>query len=110
MDDKLQDELLAKYGGKKVKKECTDWKDLQEENLLTEHSTTDDGALDITINMEIQIELDDEEEHISDIYITFHTSCWGDWGIGEEDPEDYWTYAECYKAAEDFIKNILEQP
>ncbi len=106
MEDKLQKELRAKYVGKKVKKECTDWDYLEDEELLTESSSIDDDT-EITISMGIQIELD-EEEHISDIYINFQTSSWGDSGLGEEDPSDYWSYSECCKAAEDFIKNILE--
>ncbi len=110
MEDKLQKELLAKYAGKKVKKECTDWNYLEDEELLTESSSIDDDDTEIIISMGIQIELDEEEEHISDIYINFQTSAWGDSGLGEEDPSDYWSYSECYKAAEDFIKAILEQP
>ena len=107
MEDRLQEELLKKYQGKKVKEDCTDWDALEDEELLEASSTIDDGALEITIRMSIQIDLDGEDR-IDYVSIGFHTSCWGDSGLGEEDPEEYWTYGECFRAAEKFIENLLE--
>ena len=55
----------------------------------------------------ILVELDDND-CIEDVFITFHTYGWGDSGLGEDDPEDYWSYEECLAAAERFVENLLE--
>lgn len=54
-----------------------------------------------------QVELDDDD-CIDFVSIDSHTSCWGDSGLGEEDPEDFWSFEMCLSAAEPFIENILE--
>lgn len=122
MEDKLQEELTAKYRGKKVKDDCTDWDSLENEELLyktsteiedeeaeeTEEDYDYDDDLELIETMSIHIDLD-ENDCISDVWIGFQTLCYGDSGIGEEDPEDYWSYEECFAAAEEFIQNILEQ-
>ena len=109
MEDRLVEALLEKYKDKKVKEEFANEAIVEEEELLEEKVFLDDedeDDSDSTITMSIQIELEDDS--ISDIFIEFHTSCWGDSGLGEEYPEDYWTYDECYDAAAEFIEEHLE--
>ena len=114
MDEKLQEELTATYKGKKVKEECTDCSDLEDEYLMEKDLLADEDDEEdaeeyfdsgLSISMCIQIELDDDN-CITEVCIGFRT--WGDDGIGEADPEDYWEYDECFDAAEKFILNILE--
>ena len=106
MDERIQEELKEAYCGKLVQEDCC----LEDEELLEATSTVDEDDEDseeITITMGIQVEVD-EDNMISDITIYFHTSSWGDSGLGEEDPEDYWSYDECYSAAAEFIEGILD--
>ncbi len=107
MENRLQQELTEKYKGRKVKDSCTNWSFLENEELLVESSTIDDEDLEITETMRIWIETDGND-CIKDVRIGFHTSCWGDSGLGEEDPGHYWSYGECFDAAEEFIQSILE--
>lgn len=105
MDDRIQEALIEKYAGQTVREDCSDWACLEDEELLSAEDTIDDET-EITITMGIQVEVD-EENKISNVCVFFHTSCWGDSGLGESDPEEYWDYSECYEAAERFIKQLL---
>lgn len=116
MEDRLQEELMKLYGGKKVQEEYADCGEIDEEELLSADGTLGDCEIEdedddyyeteITETMGISVEID-EDGMISEIWISFHTSSWGDSGLGEEDPEDYFTYEECLEAAKEFIEDML---
>ena len=54
MENRVAEALEKKYLGKKVKEECTDWSDLEDDCILSENSTIDDGCTEISENMGIQ--------------------------------------------------------
>ncbi len=106
--ESLDIELNQKYVGRKVKEDCTDYLSLESDDVLAEENITlDVDDVECNERMSIQIELDDNK-CIEKIWVSFHTSCWGDSGLGEVDPSYIWTYGECYNAAAKFIENILE--
>lgn len=119
MEDRLREELMELYGGKMVQEEYASEGQIDEEDILSASIFLDDFTVeddfyeteiiyttDITETMGISIEID-EDGIISEIWISFHTSSWGDSGLGEEDPEDYFTYEECLEAAKEFIEDML---
>lgn len=106
MEKQLEKELEDIYCGKKVREECSSWRFLEDSALLEAQGFIDDGETEITETMGIEVETD-EDNCITDISIYFHTSCWGDSGLGEEDPEEYWDYSECYDAAVKFMEGLL---
>ena len=114
MEDRLEKELTEKYKGKKVKEECTEYYDLEDEYLMEKDLLADEEDEEdceeqydsgLSISMCIQVEIDDDN-CITEVCIGFRT--WGDDGIGDADPEYYWEYDECFDAAEKFFQNILD--
>ena len=102
----LQDELNNSYCGKIICEEYVNWMVLEDRDILSAKDTIDD-CTEITISMMLSIEVNDKHA-ISDISIDFSTSCWGDSGIGESDPRDYFSYEECYSAASNYIQDLLD--
>ena len=110
MEDKLNAALTAKYAGKKAK-EGLEWNDLEYEELMeaevvVEEEYEDDSS-DTKEYMGVSVDLD-ASDRVRQVCVSFHTSCWGDSGLGEEDPEDYWTFEECFAAASAFVDELLE--
>lgn len=48
-----------------------------------------------------------KNRRISKVRVGFHTSSFGDSGLGEEDPDAYWTDDQCLRAAARFVKKLL---
>ena len=115
MEDKLNAALTAKYAGRQAK-EGLDLNDLEYEELLEakvgsyledEDEEEEDDGPGAKEYMGISVDLD-ESDRVSEVCVSFHTSCWGDSGLGEEDPEDYWSFEECFSAASAFVEDLLE--
>ena len=106
MEEKLREALNEQYRGMKVKEKRTDWEDLENDALLEEKDRIGKFDQEITETMKIEIELD-ENDCIRDIAVAFHTHACGDSGIGEVNPENYWSFEKCYAAAKKFVEKAL---
>lgn len=105
MEDRLIEELENKYCGMKVNTSddnfiCNGGEDV----LIAEFTDEDDQEFNLSMGISLEI---DEDDCISEIDVYFHTSAWGDSGLGECDPDEYFEYEECLEAAENHIKEVI---
>lgn len=119
MEDKLTENLNRAFVGKPARD--ADWDELMKEELLEstgldeeedEEEYEEDEEYEPSTSMVMSIEIstgedDDGNTIIDEIIIGFQTYSDYDSGLGEEDPEWYFTYEQCYAAAEEFIRNVL---
>lgn len=113
--ESLQDALMEQYCGRQVSEPYAGDGYVEEEEILSAvHETAEEYPSEDDKNeyeespaaMGISVELD-EDGRIAEVWISFRALSWdGDFPV-EEEPESYFSYEQCFDAAQAFIENIL---